>query len=38
MIWYGIEPLPPTDPMRATALLAKAKIPLVRQNIACTAR
>ncbi len=34
MIWYGIEPLPPTDPMRATALLAKAKIPLVRQNIA----
>jgi putative membrane-bound dehydrogenase-like protein len=34
MIWYGIEPLVPTDPDRAAGLLAKARIPLVRQYIA----
>jgi hypothetical protein len=34
MIWYGVEPLVPSDPERAAALLAKARIPLVRQNIA----
>jgi putative membrane-bound dehydrogenase-like protein len=34
MIWYGIEPLPAADPDRAAGLLAKARIPLVRQYIA----
>jgi putative membrane-bound dehydrogenase-like protein len=34
MIWYGIEPLVPTDPVKATQLLVKAKIPLVRRHIA----
>jgi hypothetical protein len=34
MIWYGIEPLVPADPDRAAGLLAKARIPLVRQYIA----
>jgi putative membrane-bound dehydrogenase-like protein len=34
MIWYGIEPLVPADPERAAALLARARIPLVRQYIA----
>ncbi|HZE95522.1 MAG TPA: dehydrogenase, partial [Planctomycetota bacterium] len=31
MIWYGIEPLVSSDRDRAVALIAKAKIPLVRQ-------
>jgi putative membrane-bound dehydrogenase-like protein len=34
MYWYALEPLVPADKPRATALLAKAKIPLVRQYIA----
>jgi len=34
MIWYGIEPLVPTDRARSLQLLAKSKIPLVRQYIA----
>ena len=34
MIWYGIEPLVPTDPRRAVALATQCKIPLVRQFIA----
>ncbi len=34
MIWYGIAPLVHADPARAAELLEKAKIPLVRQNIA----
>jgi hypothetical protein len=34
MIWYGIEPLVEADPQRAAALLAKTRIPLVRQYIA----
>ena len=34
MIWYGIEPLVPADPNRAAQLLAKCRIPLVRQYIA----
>jgi putative membrane-bound dehydrogenase-like protein len=34
MIWYGIEPLVPADPDRAARLLARARIPLVRQYIA----
>jgi putative membrane-bound dehydrogenase-like protein len=34
MIWYGIEPLIPTNKKRAVALAAKSKIPLVRQFIA----
>jgi putative membrane-bound dehydrogenase-like protein len=33
MIWYGIEPLAGTE-TRAAALLAKARIPLVRQYVA----
>ncbi|MBV8879016.1 MAG: hypothetical protein JO332_03525, partial [Planctomycetaceae bacterium] len=33
MIWYGIEPLVSSDRERAVALLAKARIPLVRQHI-----
>ena len=34
MIWYGIEPAVPTDPQRAVSLLAKSKVPLVREFIA----
>jgi hypothetical protein len=34
MIWYGVEPLVPAAPARAAGLLAKAKIPLLRENIA----
>jgi putative membrane-bound dehydrogenase-like protein len=34
MIWFGMEPLVAVDPDRAAALLSKARIPLVRQNIA----
>ena len=33
MIWYGIEPLVSSDRDRAISLVAKAKIPLVRQYI-----
>jgi putative membrane-bound dehydrogenase-like protein len=32
MIWYGVEPLA-ADPDRAASLLAKARIPLVRQHL-----
>ena len=34
MIWYGIESVVPRDPDRAAKLLAKCRIPLVRQSIA----
>jgi putative membrane-bound dehydrogenase-like protein len=34
MIWFGVEPLAAADPDRAASLLTKARIPLVRQNIA----
>jgi putative membrane-bound dehydrogenase-like protein len=34
MIWYAIESLVPSDPDRAARLLAKCRIPLVRQSIA----
>jgi hypothetical protein len=34
MIWYGIEPAIPTDPGKALSLLARAKVPLVREYIA----
>ncbi len=34
MIWYGVEPLPAADPGRAADLLTKARIGLVRQNLA----
>jgi putative membrane-bound dehydrogenase-like protein len=34
MIWYGLEPLVAADPGRAAGLLARARIPTVRQNIA----
>jgi putative membrane-bound dehydrogenase-like protein len=34
MIWYGVEDLVPADPERAAALLARSRIPLVRQYIA----
>jgi putative membrane-bound dehydrogenase-like protein len=34
MIWYGIEPLVPGDPARATKLVETARIPLLRQHIA----
>jgi putative membrane-bound dehydrogenase-like protein len=34
MIWYGIEALVPADPDRAAGLLARSRIPIVRQNIA----
>ena len=33
MYWYGIEPIVSTDKEKAVALLAKAKIPLLRQFI-----
>jgi putative heme-binding domain-containing protein len=34
MIWYGVEELVPADPEHAAALLARSRIPLVRQYIA----
>jgi putative membrane-bound dehydrogenase-like protein len=34
MIWYGVEALVPADPERAAGLLARTKIPVVRQYIA----
>jgi putative membrane-bound dehydrogenase-like protein len=34
MIWYGVEAAVPSDVERATDLLSKAKIPLIRRNIA----
>ncbi len=34
MIWYGLEPLVPLDPGRAGRLLARVRIPLVRQYLA----
>jgi putative membrane-bound dehydrogenase-like protein len=34
MIWYGIEPLVTADRERFVGLIAKAKIPLVREHIA----
>jgi hypothetical protein len=34
MIWYGVEPVVAADAQRGAALLAKARIPLVRQYIA----
>ena len=34
MLWYGIEPIVPDNAERAAKLLAKCKIPLVRQYIA----
>jgi hypothetical protein len=33
MIWYGIEPAVSQDRERALGLVARTKIPLVRQNI-----
>jgi putative membrane-bound dehydrogenase-like protein len=34
MIWYGVEPLVPTDPARALTLAAGAGIPKVREFVA----
>ena len=34
MLWYGVEPLVPTNKARAAALMAKVKIPVVREHIA----
>ncbi len=34
MIWYGVEPLVAGAPERATELLLRSKIPLLRQNVA----
>jgi hypothetical protein len=34
MVWYGVEPLVASDAARGAELLAKARIPLVRQYIA----
>jgi putative membrane-bound dehydrogenase-like protein len=34
MLWFGVEPLVTADPDRAGDLLAKARIPLLRQYIA----
>jgi putative membrane-bound dehydrogenase-like protein len=34
MVWYGVEPLVPANKPRAAGLMAKVKIPLVRENIA----
>jgi putative membrane-bound dehydrogenase-like protein len=34
MIWYGVEPLVPANPERGANMLAKARIPVVRQYIA----
>ena len=33
MYWYGIEPIVSSDREKALALIAKGKIPLVRQFI-----
>jgi putative membrane-bound dehydrogenase-like protein len=33
MIWYGLEPLAPVDTERALELLARGKIPLVREYL-----
>jgi hypothetical protein len=34
MIWYAAEPIVPTNKPRAAALMAKVKIPIVREHIA----
>jgi hypothetical protein len=34
MIWYGIEAAVAADPERAADLVTKARIPIVRQNLA----
>jgi putative heme-binding domain-containing protein len=34
IIWYGVEPLVPTDPERAMRLATTARIPLVRRFVA----
>jgi putative membrane-bound dehydrogenase-like protein len=34
MIWFGVEPLTSVDSDRAAGFLARARIPLVRQNMA----
>jgi putative membrane-bound dehydrogenase-like protein len=34
MIWYGMDPLAPSDPQRGAELLLKAKIPLIREYLA----
>jgi hypothetical protein len=34
MVWYAIEPLVPTNKPRAAAMMAKVKIPVVREHIA----
>jgi hypothetical protein len=34
MIWYGVEPLAAAHPGRAAELLAKTRIPVVRQHLA----
>ena len=34
MLWYAVEPIVPTNKPRAAALMAKTKIPLVREHIA----
>jgi hypothetical protein len=34
MIWFGVEPLAAAEPERAADLIAKTRIPLVRQNLA----
>jgi putative membrane-bound dehydrogenase-like protein len=33
MVWYGVEPLVPSDPRRAAALGEKTRLPVVRQYI-----
>src|SRR5262249_47009599 len=33
MLWYGMEPLAPADPDRASKLLARVRIPLVRRYL-----
>ncbi|HET6246885.1 MAG TPA: PVC-type heme-binding CxxCH protein [Tepidisphaeraceae bacterium] len=34
MYWFGIDALAPADPARATGLIARAKIPLIREYLA----
>ncbi|OAI45338.1 hypothetical protein AYO44_02735 [Planctomycetaceae bacterium SCGC AG-212-F19] len=34
MLWYGIEPLPPTDPERGVGLIRKTNIGVLREHIA----
>lgn len=34
MVWYGVEPLVPADPVRAMKMASSGKIPLVAQYIA----